>query len=237
MQFGGRKLRTRRRLAALGPWYTKYVIDGHATDGEHDYTGDPRIDLFFRWTGEPRTILELSSYEAGHSLLLAEPPFVQRVLGLEGRVENVRRASYAADRLGKGNIEFVKCDLEDVDLTQFGRFEAVFCTGLLYHLVRPWLLIEQVAKVTDSFFLDTHYARHPDTVVDGHEGAWFAEGGYNDRLSGLSERSFWMSMADLTATLQRVGLDVVDFHDHDDWNGGGPRVLLLARRQAAASGT
>ena len=126
--------------------------DGRTPLSELDYTGDRRVAAFFDWLGAPRTILELSSFEGGHTLQLAAPATTERVLGIEGRPENVARARLATELLGRGNTEFAVDDLETVDLAQYGRFEAAFCAGLLYHLVRPWRLLEEIASVSDRLF-------------------------------------------------------------------------------------
>jgi hypothetical protein len=55
---------------------------------------DGRVAWFFQHIPQPRTILELGSLEGGHTLALSRHPGVERVLGLEGRSENFRRAQF-----------------------------------------------------------------------------------------------------------------------------------------------
>lgn len=225
------------RFEALAPWRTRFAIDGEAYGGELDYSGDRRIATFFEWFGTPRTILELSSFEGGHTLQLAAPETTERVLGVEGRTENVDRARLVADLLGRGNTEFVVGDLETVDLAAYGRFDAVFCAGLLYHLVTPWRLLAEIARVSDRLFLDTHYWTKPEVVeVDRHAGGWYKEGGYDDPLSGLSGRSFWLTKPSLVEALADAGWSVRNEVDHPDWGGGaGARVWLGCVRPGAQS--
>ena len=113
-------------FAELAPWSTRFEIDGRAFGGELDYSQDPRIQAFSQWFGTPRTILELSSFEGAHTLQLGVPKATHRVLGLEGRAENVARSRFVARLLGRGNLEFEHTDLETVDLTRYGHFDAVF---------------------------------------------------------------------------------------------------------------
>jgi len=182
--------------------------------------------------GEPRSILELSSFEGGHTLQLAAPPFVERVLGLEGRPENIARARLATELLGRGNIDFAEIDLdqETGQLEQLGRFDAVFCAGLLYHLTKPWTLIEKVAKMTDAFFLDTHYSEKANVSIDDYVGSRYNEGGYSDPLSGLSEASFWMTLPCLQETLAKSGFSIRHELVVPDWAGAGPRIHIGAVR-------
>jgi hypothetical protein len=221
------------RFDALAPWRTRFEIDGEAYGGELDYTGDRRIAAFFDWFGSPRTILELSSFEGAHTLQLAARDATERVLGVEGRKENVERARLVEELLGRGNAEFVVDDLETVDLAAYGRFEAAFCAGLLYHLVAPWRLLAEVAEVTDALFLDTHYWTEPETVeVEGYQGGWFDEGGYEDPLSGLSRRSFWLTRGELLRALADAGWTVEHQADHADWAGAGARLWVGCVRSA-----
>jgi SAM-dependent methyltransferase len=225
----------RERFDAVGPWFTRYEIGDVGLGGDNSYDEDYRVGLFFEWLGEPRTILELSSFEGGHSLQLADPPFVEQVVGLEGRPENIERAKLAVELLGRGNTEFVQVDLdrESLSLEQYGTFDAVFCAGLLYHLTHPWFLIEKVAEVTDRFFLDTHYSKRDDVRIGDYVGSRFKEGGYNDPLSGLSEASFWMTLPCLKETLEAVGFQIRHERIVPDWAGAGPRVHLAAVKGAS----
>ncbi len=181
----------RERFAALGPWSSRFTIGEEELGGEFDYGEDWRIQMFFRGFEAPRTILELSSFEGAHTLQLAAPETTERVLGLEGRPENVARSRLVAELLARGNTEFEVEDLETVDLASYGRFDAVFCAGLLYHLEAPWRLLAEIARISDCLFLDTHHWNEPEVVeVEGHRGGWFEEGGYEDPLSSLRARSF-----------------------------------------------
>ncbi len=220
-----------REFDSLGPWFTRFEVDGAVYGGVNSYEGDGRLALFWQWLGQPATILELSSFEGGHSVQLAAPSFVERLVGLEGRKESIAKSLLIESILGRGNVEFIEADLDRDPLTPFGRFDAVFCAGLLYHLTQPWRLLEEIAKVTDRLFLDTHYAATVETTVDGYEGKYFGEGGYSDPLSGLSPTSFWMTLPELESTLGKHGLVVTERHNHADWGGHGPRVVLAAVRQ------
>jgi Methyltransferase domain len=216
-------------FAALAPWSTRFVIDGHAYGGELDYSEDQRIQAFRQWFGAPRTILELSSFEGAHTLQLGEPEATHRVLGLEGRAENVARSRLVATLLGRGNLEFEHVDLETVDLTHYGRFDAVFCAGLLYHLEKPWRLLNETARVSDHLLLDTHYWSGEEIEVEGHRGGWYEEGGYTDPLSGLRRRSFWLTLPALLKVVTNAGWAVHRF-EHSPEYDLGPRVVLGCSR-------
>ena len=77
-----------------------------------------------------------------------------------------------------------------------------------------------------GLFLDTHYAASEEVVINGHGGCWFREG--EDPLSGLSERSFWLTFKSLTIELMNAGFILRDIVDLD--TPSGPRVQLFAEK-------
>jgi hypothetical protein len=229
-----------QRFDALSPWFTSFNIDGEKFGGTNSYDGDHRITLFFEWAGQPKSILELGSLEGGHSIQLAAPEFVDRLVGLEAREDNIARARLATEVLGRGNVDFRQADLDSPALNQHGRFDAAFCAGLLYHLTKPWRLLEEISTVTDCLFLDTQYAPREDVVIDGYPGTVYVERKPTDQeyrhaptdvLSGLSDWSFWMTLPSIEETLGRHGFTVQHQLTVPDWDGYGPRVHLLAARE------
>jgi hypothetical protein len=84
----------------LAPWWFRFELAGEAFGG--DTPRDTAKVAFFReWLercdGQATAILELGSHEGSHSLQLAALPGVERVLGLEGRADNLARARYDPD--------------------------------------------------------------------------------------------------------------------------------------------
>jgi SAM-dependent methyltransferase len=227
---GGIPRRLDAEFAALGRWITRFAIDGTEYGGSYDALGDPRLDLFFRCFPNVRSILELGSLEGGHTLGLAARPDVERVLGVEGRPENVRKAEFVRDLLGATNVAFVTADLETAHLSDLGRFDAVFCVGLLYHLPAPWALLSEVARVSDRLFLWTHLAEEAQAsdVIAGYRGTTYREAGLEDPLSGLSPTSFWPTRASLIEMLGRSGFRKVQVIEADPAHPHGSCLTLAA---------
>jgi hypothetical protein len=215
----------------LGPWWYRFEVSGQTFGGDIPRDTD-RVETFFRWLesfGDTiATVLELGSHEGSHSLQLAEHPGVTRVLGLEGREDNVERARFVQRVYGADSIEFRHYNLEDLDPSEVGPFDAVFCAGLLYHLPRPWRLIEQLAPITRWLFLDTHYSATDGQVLAfPYRGCWQHEG--PDPLSGLSSFSFWLSFRQLVLVLLESGFALRFVRDLE--SDSGPRTWLLAEQQ------
>lgn len=128
------------------------------------------------------------------------------------------------------NVSFVCADLESVRLSDFGEYDAVFCSGLLYHLPRPWDVIQEISKVTSKLFIWTHYASDTKAAetINGYRGFWYEEFGYHDPLSGLSKKSFWVSKSSLFGMLKKAGFRNFKIYDDTQNHAQGPAIILGA---------
>lgn len=214
------------------PWVTKFTVDGVAYGGEFDAMQDGRIDQFFRSFPNARHILELGSLEGGHTCALAMRPGVKRVIGIEGRQSNIERAQFVASVYHIGQVEFQQANLETYDLSSLGRFDAVFCVGLLYHLPNPWDLIHRISQASDNVFIWTHYAADSkaNTIVNGYRGIKYQEFGLSDPLSGMSAESFWPTLNDLKTMLGKDGFNAIQIVDQALDHPHGPGVTLAASK-------
>ena len=78
----------------------------------------------------------------GCSVGLAGAARVEELVCIEARSESVDRARLLLQLYGLGHkAELHVADLEDDDLGGYGRFDGVFCAGVLYHLTRPWEIV------------------------------------------------------------------------------------------------
>lgn len=218
-------------LQRLGPWWFSFELDGQTFGGETPRDVE-KVDTFFDWVdhcgGRVSSILDLGSHEGSHSLQLAERADVVRVVGLEGREDNLARARLVQKAFGATNVEFRHCDLEGFDPADHGAFDAVFCAGLLYHLSEPWTLLERLVETGARFlFLDTHYAASDEAAVGRYRGRWFTEG--DDALSGLSDRAFWLTFKHLAMLLLENRFVMRFVRDIGD-TVNGPRVWIFAER-------
>jgi SAM-dependent methyltransferase len=208
---------------------TRFVIDGVESGGTFNALDDGRIKQFFEYFPRARTILELGALEGGHTFALASHNGVERVVGVEARASSIEKALFIGSLLGLTNIEFRQANLEHFPISSLGCFDAVFCSGLLYHLPEPWKLVAQTAQVAPSLYIWTVYAReHEATIeIDGLHGREHIEGGPNEPLSGMSPKSIWLTMPSLVEMLQRSGYGRVEILSKGE-NPNGPEVSLAA---------
>lgn len=218
------------RFGALGPWVTRFRIGGAWYGGEYDFGSDPRVTLLFDCFPSASRILELGSLEGGHTLALGARPGVTRVVGVEGREDNIARARLALSLLPNSKVEFVAGNLETMDLAPLGSFDAVFCSGLLYHLPHPWELLASLPARAPDLLLWTHVASSRSAVRsdDGREGITVGEFGLADPLSGMSAGSFWPTLPSLAFMLRESGYRSICRLRDEPLHPQGPAVLLAA---------
>ena len=177
-----------------------------------------------------KTILELGSLEGAQSFILAEHPGVKRVVALEGREANLRKARLVQELLEIPNVEFIQANLEHADLTGFRKFDAVFCCGLLYHLPEPWTLLEQLPEIAPLLFVWTQYAADNEAhdLARGLRGKIHIEGGADEPLSGMSSTATWLTLDSLRDVLATSGYKKIEVIHDDPVDANGPAVTIGA---------
>lgn len=216
-------------FAKREPWIFQFRIGDADYGGHVSAIGDVRVAEFHAFAPEAETIIELGALEGAHTFMLAQQPRVKRVLGLEGRAANIGKAEFLKEVLGVKNAEFAQANLE-TDPLAFGKFDAVFCSGLLYHLPQPWKLIERLPSLAPKLFLWTMYSEDAtaDLVFDGFRGRRVIEGGADEPLSGLSGHSHWLTLGSLIEALTRSGYRRVEIIRNDLTHPVGYAITLGA---------
>jgi SAM-dependent methyltransferase len=219
------------KFARLAPWVYQFEIAGKTYGGGISAVGDERVERFFRYAPDAMTILELGALEGAHSFIFAKRQGVKRVVALEGRKANLRKARFVQELLQIRNVEFAQANLEHADLKEFGKFDAVFCCGLLYHLPAPWQLLKQLPEIAPLVFIWTQYAAEDEArdIGNGLRGKTQIEGGADEALSGLSATATWLTLPSLRDLLRTAGYESVDVIHDDPAHPNGPAVTIGAR--------
>ena len=220
-----------KEFAELGPWVYQFEVAGEIYGGGISAVGDVRVERFFRYVPNATTILELGALEGAHSFIFARRPETKRVVALEGREANLRKARFVQELLGIQNVEFAHANLEHADLKEFGTFDAVFCCGLLYHLPAPWQLLQQLPAIAPLVFIWTQYAPEDQArdIGNGLRGKIQVEGGADEALSGMSPTATWLTLPSLRELLSSSGYTSIDVIHDDPTHPNGPAVTIGAR--------
>ncbi|MGI8431803.1 MAG: class I SAM-dependent methyltransferase [Chthoniobacterales bacterium] len=211
------------------PWITKCELHGASSGGWFDATNDHRIEQFRRCFPDAKRILEFGALEGGHTIGLARLPGGNTFSESKG-AHKTWRARLAQELYEVSKIEFIEPNLEQNRLSEFGPFDVIYCSGLLYHLPEPWKRVEQFAAVAPGLFLWTHCTGEVDAdyLIEGYRGCRYAEGGPEEVLSGLSPDSFWPTLGSLCTMLTTHGFAEVRLLENNAAHPHGPAVTMAA---------
>lgn len=82
-----------------------------------------------------------------------------KVLGVEGKLLNLKKCEFTKSVLGLKNLSYVQDDAMKVTKGKYGSFDVVISLGLLYHLDDPFRFLKNMAGLcTDFIVIDTHVA-------------------------------------------------------------------------------
>jgi SAM-dependent methyltransferase len=161
------------------------------------------------------------------------------VVGVEGKLINVRKCQFVKAVLGLKSLRIVRDDALAVTRARYGSFDVVLALGLLYHLDDPFTFLGQVSELCDGFaVIDTHVAleKLPESIGDGwnpelsasqdfgyrgktYTGRLFREFDRDAKqlakdlsptASLANELSVWLTEDSLVELLRDVGFDQVE---------------------------
>ena len=112
------------------------------------------LDLFCPITGDRRPrVADLGCLEGGFALTFAQAGY--EVVGIEGRRSNIERCQFLASAFRLPQLSYTHEDVRNV--AAYGRFDAIFCAGLLYHLDQPVAFLRLLGSLTERLLMvQTH---------------------------------------------------------------------------------
>lgn len=146
-------------------------------------------------------------------------------IGVEIREDNIKKAIFCKEVLNLNNLEFRKEDARNISIESYGMFDAIICSGLLYHLTAQDA-IELISKMFDMsnkvVVIDTHIAlESANYYLKGNDKYWgmrFHEHNENDTqmkktknlwASWDNNESFWFTRPSLINILNKTGFTSV----------------------------
>ena len=142
------------------------------------------LDTAFAGDVAGKSIVDIGCLEGGWTVEFARSGF--DAVGIDVRKTNIEKCQYVAERLRLPNLRFLQDDARNIG--DHGVFDAVFCSGLLYHLDEPMAYLRTLAAATRRVLvLCTHFAPECDqSPYDPSEPA-AAIGGYDLSEVGVNE--------------------------------------------------
>ncbi|MGC4060457.1 MAG: class I SAM-dependent methyltransferase [Aquabacterium sp.] len=146
-------------------------------------------------------------------------------VGIEIRDANVKKALFCKEAIGLPNLTFAQDDVRNISVERYGRFDAIVCSGILYHLTAEDAadVIKRMASMVDRVVvIDTHVAlqAQQQVTLDGQTycGSLFREHADdatpqqkagNLWASADNTTSFWFTRPSLINLLNAAGFSSV----------------------------
>lgn len=164
-------------------------------------------------------ILDLGSLEGQFSIELAMQG--AETVGIEIREANIVKAKFVKEAMHLNNVAFFQDDARRISEARYGRFDAIVCSGLLYHLAADDAidLVKRMHRMASRVvIIDTHIALKPERKHGPYYGHPFREHGKLDSAmkresrrwaSADNETSFWFTRPSLVNILTKAGFTSV----------------------------
>lgn len=214
---------------------------------------DPRI----LWAAEQlggvkdKNVLELGPLEAGHTYML-ERLGAASILSIEANTRAYLKCLIVKEMLELRRANFLCGDFVHYLRNNNDKFDMVIASGVLYHMKNPVELIALLSKVTDKFFIWTHYYDleiiSKNTFIPENkfgDSTTFEYKGFRHELhryeydkaldslgfcGGSDQFSNWMTREDILACVKHFGFDDIQVgFDHQE-HPNGPAFCLSAIR-------
>src|SRR3990172_1738211 len=147
------------RIAELAPWFYPFDL-GHGLRTESaippEVTGifEPRlgmvnkvVECYFGPKLPEITCLDVGCHEGFYTAAMARKG-MRRVVGIDVREMNLRKARFVADAFGLANASFLEGNCEQLRAEEVGQFDLTLFLGVLYHLENPMLCLRNLSGVT-----------------------------------------------------------------------------------------
>ncbi len=212
---------------------------------------DPRVAWAIEQFGgvENKNILELGPLEGAHTYML-EQQGADSITAVEANTRAYLKCLIVKEVMKIKRAQFLCGDFVEYLLTNPGKFDICFASGVLYHMQNPVELIYLMTKAADKIYLWTHYYNY-EAIKDkpvsqqfsGTSGAEY-EGfkhilhryEYKDATKlahfcgGSNPFCCWITRKDLMGCLKYFGFGniKIQFDDHKHTNGSN--ISLVATR-------
>lgn len=152
-------------------------------------------------------VLELGPCDGHQSVDFAK--VCDEFVFVEARQENVRNILVSLSKCEKipATIRGYTADLETFDLQQVGGCKAVSASGVIYHMSKPWELIQKIAKITYHCIGWSHTAEYDGGERGGYHGKFVFED-VASPLAGTLGDCWWLTTEEFERCFHDAGFVV-----------------------------
>jgi len=190
-----------------------------------------------------KRVLELGPYEGFHSFALARAG-VALATSIEANPRNFLKCLIVKNYFSLDRISFLLGDFATYLKETKDNYDFVLAAGVLYHLSRPFEVLDRIMELTDSIGICTTYydeehkkfeftGQTREYTIPGHEPFILHERpnatGTKRRKQGIDAHAWMFSRADLLRFLEARNFKY-EIRDQPVRSHLGPRIQLYAHR-------
>ncbi|RWL82741.1 MAG: class I SAM-dependent methyltransferase [Mesorhizobium sp.] len=234
-------------------WSSKFPTDTGvmATPGSAALFEDPRIEWLSNTIGgfAGKNILELGPLEAGHTYMM-HGAGAKSIVAIEANSRSYLKCLCVKEIFNLNRAQFRYGDAMRYLSETSERFDVCVASGILYHMVDPVEFLRNIARVSDTIFLWTHYyaeslrARQNlgrqfeepyEIAVDGNSYT-VCKRNYEEALNwagfcgGGKPWAFWLTRDSLMRAITDSGFTVEAIEFDHPAHPNGPALALVARK-------
>ena len=238
-----------------GEWASALPRDfAHFRAGSATLFDDSRMHWGIKQLGgvAKKRVLELGPLEGGHSYML-EKAGARAVLGIEANPRAYLRCLVVKQILELQRVRFICDDFVPYLRTTHDFFDVVIARGVLYHQVHPMQMLADLARVTSSLFIWTHYfdagliensalslARFGVPEEREFAGLRYQQCEFsydrprhaNGFIGGPLPGSRWLSKADIIHGLRHFGFADIRVGFEEPRHPNGPSLAIVAKKRS-----
>jgi len=202
----------------LLPWHTKTNISRDIILGKSQNSNkrnyiekipDDRItNLDSLINLSDKTVLEMGCLEGSHTLGLLQ--YAKEVVSIDCRPVNVIKTLTRLSFHGKTSRVFC-FNADDLSVDNYGFYDVIFHCGVLYHLKDPISHLNNIFKMCNYIFLDTHVTEGSNKIVP--ENNWKAP------FAGKDDTALWLNVDELEKICTDNSFTVNKLERRDERNG------------------
>jgi hypothetical protein len=224
-----------------GRWVCHVPADGILTGGMQLFSPEdrrPQMVVDVCGSIEGFKVLELGPLEGGHTYQL-ERLGAGSILAIDASPEFYLKSLITKEMLGlraKYQLgDFIRY-LEETE----ERYDLVFASGVLYHMIDPLHALYLISRVTPRVFIWSHYVAvgngMPETPVERHGyrcdyfEVYYNQKSHSRGFSGVMPSACRLKQRDIVESLKFFGFDRVTVTEDTPDHPGGPAVSLVAEK-------
>lgn len=236
-----------------GEWSSRFPATAGATTtpGSAALFEDARIDWLSKTIGgfASKRILELGPLEAGHTYMMHQAG-AESILAVEANSRSYLKCLCVKEIFNLSRTRFLYGDAMKYLSETSERFDVCVASGILYHMTDPVEFLGNIARVSDTIFLWTHY--YDDSLRTQGNLAKQFEKPYEIEVSGklytVCKRNyeealnwagfcgggkpwaFWLTRESLMRAIADSGFNVEAIEFDHQGHPNGPALALVAKR-------